>query len=37
LDACLTLTPRLIFKDEAGQTVIGDVALYDQLRRKFAP
>ncbi len=29
-------TPRLIFKDEAGQTVIGDAALYDQLRRKFA-
>ena len=30
-------TPRLIFEDEAGQTVIGDAALYDQLRRKFAP
>jgi predicted ABC-type ATPase len=30
-------TPRLIFKDEAGQTVVGDAALYDQLRRKFAP
>jgi len=30
-------TPRLIFKDEQGQTVIGDGALYDQLRRKFAP
>jgi predicted ABC-type ATPase len=29
--------PRLIFKDEAGQTVIGDAALYDQLQRKFAP
>jgi predicted ABC-type ATPase len=28
--------PRLIFKDEGGQTVIGDAALYDQLRRKFA-
>jgi predicted ABC-type ATPase len=30
-------TPRLIFKDELGHTVIGDAALYDQLRRKFAP
>jgi predicted ABC-type ATPase len=30
-------TPRLIFKDEVGQTVIGDAALYGQLQRKFAP
>lgn len=29
-------TPRLIFKDESGQTTIGDAALYEQLRRKFA-
>ena len=30
-------TPRLIFMDEAGQTLIGDAALYGLLRRKFAP
>ncbi len=30
-------TPRLIFKDEAGHTTIGDAALYEQLRRRFAP
>jgi predicted ABC-type ATPase len=30
-------TPRLIFKDEAGQTVIGDGALYEQLQRQFGP
>jgi predicted ABC-type ATPase len=30
-------TPRLIFKDEAGKTVISDDVLYEQLRRKFAP
>jgi predicted ABC-type ATPase len=30
-------TPRLIFKDESGQTTAGDAALFEQLRRKFAP
>ena len=30
-------TPRLIFKDEAGQTTINDAALYERLRQKFAP
>ena len=30
-------TPRLIFKDEAGQVTLGDAALYEQLRRQFAP
>ncbi len=29
-------TPRLLFKDEAGQTAINDAALYEQLRRQFA-
>lgn len=29
--------PRLIFKDESGQTTVGDAVLYEQLRRKFAP
>jgi hypothetical protein len=29
-------TPRLIFKDEAGQTTISDAALYEQWRRQFA-
>jgi predicted ABC-type ATPase len=29
-------TPRLIFKDEAGHTMIGDAALYEQLRSKCA-
>jgi len=28
-------TPRLIFKDERGQTTIGDAALYEQLRQDF--
>lgn len=30
-------TPRLIFKDEAGHTAVGDAALYEQLRRTFGP
>jgi len=30
-------TPRLIFKDEAGQTTLNDAALYERLRQKFAP
>ncbi len=30
-------TPRLLFKDEAGQTGVNDAALYEQLRRQFAP
>lgn len=30
-------TPRLIFKDEAGQTTINDAALYQRLRKEFAP
>jgi predicted ABC-type ATPase len=30
-------TPRLIFKDEAGQTTVNDAALYKQLRGQFAP
>ena len=30
-------TPRLIFKEESGQTTIGEAALYEQLRREFAP
>ncbi len=29
--------PRLIFKDEAGQTTIIDAALYEQLRQQFEP
>jgi predicted ABC-type ATPase len=29
-------TPRLIFKDEAGQTAISDARLYEQLRRESA-
>ena len=29
-------TPRLIFKDESGQTTIGDMELYERLRRAFA-
>ncbi len=29
-------TPNLIFKDEAGQTTVNDVAIYEQLRRQFA-
>src|SRR5437867_8514906 len=30
-------TPRLIFKDERGQTTTHDAALYNQLRQEFAP
>ncbi len=30
-------TPRLLFKDETGQTAINDAAHYEQLRRQFAP
>jgi predicted ABC-type ATPase len=30
-------TPRLIFKDEAGRTIINDDALYERLRKEFAP
>jgi predicted ABC-type ATPase len=30
-------TPRLIFKDEAGRTTINDDALYERLRKEFAP
>jgi predicted ABC-type ATPase len=30
-------TPRLIFKDEVGQTTINDVALYERLWQEFAP
>jgi len=30
-------TPRLIFKDEAGQTTTRDAALYERLRRRFTP
>jgi len=30
-------TPRLIFKDEAGQTTISDATLYEELRRQFVP
>jgi predicted ABC-type ATPase len=30
-------TPRLIFKDEAGQTTIRDAALYEDWRRQFEP
>jgi predicted ABC-type ATPase len=30
-------TPRLIFKDESGNTTVGDAELYEELRRKFAP
>lgn len=29
--------PRLIFKDEAGQTTINDAVLYKRLRKEFAP
>lgn len=29
--------PRLIFKEEAGQTTINDAALYKELRGKFTP
>ena len=28
-------TPRLIFKDEAGEITVNDGALYEQLRRQF--
>ena len=30
-------TPRLIFKDESGQSTISDAALYAELRRQFEP
>lgn len=30
-------TPRLVFKDESGQTTISDAGLYEALRRHFAP
>lgn len=30
-------TPRLIFKDESGQTTLSDAGLYEELRRHFAP
>jgi predicted ABC-type ATPase len=30
-------TPRLIFKDEADRTTINDAALYEQLRKEYAP
>ncbi|MCU0783305.1 MAG: zeta toxin family protein [Verrucomicrobia bacterium] len=30
-------TPRLIFKDESGKTAIGDLELYERLRRQFTP
>jgi len=30
-------TPRLIFKDEAGQATVSDAMLYEELRRQFAP
>jgi predicted ABC-type ATPase len=30
-------TPRLLFKDEAGQTTFNDAGLYERLRQKFAP
>ncbi len=29
-------TPRLLFKDEGGETNINDAALYEQLRRQFS-
>jgi predicted ABC-type ATPase len=29
--------PRLVFKDESGQTTIGDAALYAELQRQFEP
>lgn len=30
-------TPRLVFKDESGQTTVADGALYAELRRHFPP
>jgi len=30
-------TPRLIFKDEVGRTSANDAALYQRLRKEFAP
>ena len=30
-------TPRLIFKDESGQTTIGNAELYERLRQMFGP
>lgn len=29
--------PRLVFKDEAGRTTIGNATLYQQLRQEFGP
>ena len=29
--------PRLIFKDDAGKTIINDAALYARLQKEFAP
>jgi predicted ABC-type ATPase len=29
--------PRLIFKEEAGETTVTDAALYEQLSRRFKP
>lgn len=29
--------PRLVFKDESGQTTIHDAAVYQRLRKEFAP
>ena len=30
-------TPRLIFKDEAGKTMVSDATLHEELHRQFAP
>jgi hypothetical protein len=30
-------TPRLVFKDAAGQAIINDGPLYERLRQEFAP
>jgi predicted ABC-type ATPase len=30
-------TPRLVFKDESSKTTINDAALYERLRKEFAP
>jgi predicted ABC-type ATPase len=30
-------TPRLVFKDDAGQAIINDGPLYERLRQEFAP
>ena len=29
-------SPRLVFKDECGQTTTNDAALYNQLRQEFS-